>query len=123
MSNKESDEPIEYLKYGFDYCKHITTLDTSAILLMVAFLDKAFEHPKMKGFAVFAFVCFSLSLICSVNTIYNFMDTIRRREFMLGKIKSGIKLTVMGMNFLVSKYGFIIGMISLSIFAVMNLVG
>lgn len=53
---------IEIYKLEFEYLKHLTTICTGSILLIIAFLEKLFSKPEWKGAVAVAFV----SLLCSI---------------------------------------------------------
>ena len=54
---------IEIYRIEFDYLKHLTTICTGSILLVVAFLEKLFNKPEWKCSVAIALVAFLLSII------------------------------------------------------------
>jgi glucan phosphoethanolaminetransferase (alkaline phosphatase superfamily) len=53
-------------KLYYDMFKHLTTLNTGAVLIIVALLEKLFSNPKLKGLVGFSFLCFIISIITSL---------------------------------------------------------
>jgi hypothetical protein len=94
---------VESHKYFFDYFKHITTLNTAAILLMVTFLEKAFKRPQWTILAVIAFGCFLLSLICSVSIMYRYAWLIWHEEERMWSNKSKFTKFLEKLTYLLSK--------------------
>jgi|SRR5215213_3792250 len=74
--NLVTKKPIEYtveqksreegLKLYYDFYKHLTTLCTGSILILVTFLEKIFANPKWKALVIAAFGFFVLSIIACV---------------------------------------------------------
>ena len=56
----------EGLKLHYDFYKHLTTLCTGSILILVTFLEKVFENPKWKALVIAAFAFFVLCIIACV---------------------------------------------------------
>ncbi len=63
-------ETLEKLKeiqrMEFDYFKHLTTLSTGSILVLVAFLEKVFSCPRGEVWALASIGCFALCVIGSL---------------------------------------------------------
>ena len=56
---------IEIYRLEFEYLKHLTTICTGSILLVIAFLEKLFSKPEWKCAVAIALVCFLGSIILS----------------------------------------------------------
>ena len=113
---------VEGYKCFFEYFKHITTLNTAAILLMVTFLEKAFKRPQWKELAVIAFGCFVISLVASVFVMYKFAWLMwHEEEGITPKIRTKFQNFKEKVIYLSSKYGFMIGVISMAIFGIINI--
>ncbi len=56
----------EIQRMEFDYFKHLTTLSTGSILVLVAFLEKVFSKPMGEGWALASIGCFALCVIGSL---------------------------------------------------------
>jgi len=65
---------IEILKHQYDYFKNMTTLNTGAFILIVAFMERAFEEPSHRYFILLSLVFFSLSLIFSLFVMKNYTN-------------------------------------------------
>src|ERR1051325_4243312 len=111
---RQSKSP-EYAKVYFDYLKHLSTLSTGSIVLEIAFLDKAFSHPQWKAFAAISLVAFTLSVVGSV-VLYTL-----GLNHSIGKFKGEGAQVVGCWSLMVTWGGFLIGIMSLTIFALRNL--
>jgi len=61
---------IEIYKFEFEFLKHLTTICTGSILLVIAFLEKLFNKPEWKYCVAISLVCFILSIIsCSISQV------------------------------------------------------
>jgi hypothetical protein len=56
----------EGLRLNYDTFKHLTTLSTGSILILVTFLEKLFLNPHWKILVAMAFVCFIVTNLSSV---------------------------------------------------------
>jgi len=56
----------EIQRMEFDYFKHLTTLSTGVILIIVAFIEKVFTKPQMIPVAMISIFCF---LVCVVGSL------------------------------------------------------
>lgn len=102
-------------KLVYDVFKHITTLSTGAILILVTFLEKFFKNPEWKWLIAASFVTFILSTISSVTAM-----------IMIGfsVLKSGstgrTETSIGGLSILLSIGSFISGIIILVTFTLKN---
>jgi hypothetical protein len=113
-------EPLnrtEYYKYSSEYLKHLSTLSTGAILWITTFLEKLSKTPAgkpMLAIALFAFMVSILSIVRNytlhLRTFPGIKDEISESE----KIQSGRAIFFAWL-------GFIIGVIVLSAFGMINL--
>jgi hypothetical protein len=110
----------EQVKIFNDYIKHINTLSTGSILLMVTFLEKIFTNPHQKWLVIISLIMFLTSIIGGVllKTILsaNALDGIDENYV----DKSEILLKRIGV--LIMWIGFLLGIISLGIFGIINLI-
>jgi len=119
----QNQEPlIASHKIFFEYFKHITTLNTGAILLMIAFIERAFEDPEAKILAVLAFGFFVISLICSVLTMYRFAHLIWYEEEMKYPKDNKLRRAARAVILFMGKYGFVFGMVLLALFGIINII-
>lgn len=103
-------------KLYFESMKHLTTLNTGSILLLVTFLEKLFQKPEWKSLVVLSLCSFVLSTLCSVSSMVQSANYIKYSanigEFEL-KIKDIIHY--------VSLITFLLGILGLVIFAIKNI--
>ena len=110
----ESKEP-EYAKTYFEYLRHLTTLATGSIVLEIAFLDKAFPHPKWKAIAALSLIAFTSSVVGSV-----ILYTMGLRHS-IGEWTGDVAQSVGCWTLFITWGGFLLGIISLTVFALRNL--
>lgn len=117
VSHKAEEEG---LKLHFDAVKHITTLCTGSILILVTFLEKLFTNPSWKPLVGIAFGFLLFSIIGSLYAMLYIASAVRDITAVATfDRKRGMRLIVI---FIVSSYaGFICGVISLVGFAIKNL--
>jgi len=64
----------------FESIKHVTTLSTGSILVLVALLDKVFKSPHWKWVMIVAFGCFTLSVMCAVRLMVYVAGHVGKRQ-------------------------------------------
>lgn len=105
-------------KLYHDNFKHLATLNTGSIVIIVSFLEKFFKNPLWKILVVFSLSCFVLSIFTSLLTMFFVVDLMRSPdEFDEYSEKFGASLAI------ISVTGFLLGIICLIIFTVKNLYG
>src|SRR5437867_4460745 len=72
----EEKKRAEMSKFVHDYFKHLTTLSTGAIIIIVAFLEKLFSQPKWKALVGVGIVAFLMSVVSSVVVQTYTMETL-----------------------------------------------
>jgi hypothetical protein len=105
----------ESWKLRYDTYKHLTTLATGSILLLVTFLEKLFTRPLWKGLVIAAFCLFFLTIMASFFLMNMLVSFIREGE--VGKRDEKLNLALTR----VALISFLLGVVSLIIFAVNNL--
>ena|SRR5215210_487575 len=112
--NSEDSVPfVEAKKLLHDYLKHLATLSTGSILVMVTFLEKLFQKPEWKLLVSVSLVGFMLSVVmCILVQSADILDIERKEEWALNAIAYGLVLAWVG---------FLIGVLSLGVFALKNL--
>lgn len=108
--------PIEAYTTAFDYLKHISSLCTGSILLIMAFLEKLFKNPEWKFCIAISIVSFLISVIASVAAQASVIEQIDHPD-RVGKWS----LPLMNWSFIGVWFFFLLGLISLTIFALVNL--
>ena len=118
MSNRGEDQKArnDGLRLYFDVFKHLTTLSSGSIILLVSFLKQS-KEPSEFGFLVsLAFLGFLTSSVSSIVVMLSTARTIRRNETtdqlpdLLGRAA-----------YLGAVSGFAVGVISLGIFGCASL--
>jgi len=69
---------LESLKHQYDYFKNMTTLNTGAFILVVAFMERAFENPVWKEVILVSLVCFSVSLFFSLLVMKSYITSMEK---------------------------------------------
>ena len=112
-------EEIEHFKTFVDYLKHLTTLSTGSIVLMAAFLEKLFVKPLWKFAVVISLIGFMLSVLSST-----IAHTIQIYFHAPGVNYNGINWATIlgGIAVIITWIGFLVGILSLAIFAIRNLI-
>lgn len=105
----------ESWKLRYDTYKHLTTLSTGSILLLVTFLEKLFTRPLWKGLVIAAFCMFFLAILASFSVMNMVVSFIREGE--TGQRDERQSLALIR----VALFSFLLGVVSLIIFAVKNL--
>lgn len=105
---------IEFYKSFFDYLKHLTTLSTGSIILLAAFLEKLFSQPKWKILVAVSLIGFVLSVIAAV-----IAHTLMILSFEADE-QSDQEGNVVMFSLFAIWLGFLIGIVSLAIFALKN---
>ncbi len=120
MRNKKRELPqaeLEYNKAYIEYLKHLTTLSTGSIVLMTAFLEKLFAKPLWKPAVVVSLVGFMISVLSSATTY----TLIVEYEFDEDSEEQPMWSLLLGvLSIFLTWLGFLVGIISLSIFAIRN---
>ena len=128
-----TEKTKELPRMQYDYFKHLTTLSTGSILIIVAFLEKVFNEPRGSIVVVISLICFAFCLIGSLlalpltgNVIMYI--TFCKIEALKGNEKKAKEFGKKGEDSLkeigiyddVSRYSFLAGIIAFLIFAGIN---
>lgn len=103
-------------KIIFDYLKHLATLSTGSIVLITTFLDKTFTQPQWKFLVVSAISGFMTSVVGSI-----IHYTLMIFDFPGNRKSGALEIRLMSYSLIFSWAGFLIGIVSLSLFAIKNL--
>lgn len=118
MSLKPDWSEIEVYWIEFEYLKHLTTISTGSILLIVAFLEKIFQNPEAKYLVAIALCCFVLSIsLCAFSQLTIIEKASERSNLILVK---KVQNWTVGLLF-AALISYVIGVISLVIFGLKNL--
>lgn len=113
--NAEQKAHEEAWKLRYDTYKHLTTLSTGSILLLVTFLEKLFNKPLWKGLVVVALCLFLTSILASLFAMNVLASAVQNMGM------SRKEEAFSGIIIFVAWSGFLFGIISMIIFAVKNL--
>jgi len=112
---------LEKQKLASDYLKHLTTLSTGSIILLAAFLEKLFAQPLWRPLIVLSFLGFILSVIASVAAFSVVLYIFPASEIEAKAEMSESHKTMWALSLLGTWIGFLIGIISFTIFVIRNL--
>lgn len=115
-NDRKTQFPIEAYTTLFDYLKHITTLCTGSILLMVAFLEKLFTTPEWKACVAVSLISFVLSVVCSLIGQVAVIEMIDDRKTVASWAHPLFWRMIIGVWI-----SFVVGLVSLLVFALKNL--
>lgn len=107
---------LEGKKLIFETFKHLTTLSTAAILILVTFLEKFFTNSHWKSLIVVAFSAFILSAFTSVITMLSVAIVLRSEN----TARADITARIGCMSLLLTFGSFFTGIISLVLFVIKN---
>jgi amino acid permease len=107
---------VEVYKANIDYAKHLTTLSTGSIVLLTVFAEKVFPAPVWKAAAAASIVGFMISILGGliVHTVFV------RAMAMRGQADWAAEFAGQSMVWMLW-LGFLIGILSLAVFAIANL--
>jgi len=116
--NESDDRDLESYKQEQDFLKHLVSLSTGAILLLVTFLQDLFKKPLGKSLVWWTLLGFTLSIVGSLFVhFFSIMDVNRKVE---NKISTKYPFT--GVFFTLLCFGgFLTGLVSLVIFTLKNM--
>lgn len=115
VSHKAREESA---KLWYDAFKHLTTISTGSILILVAFMEKLFMHPKWKAMVIVSFLSFVVSIVASVLNMTLLADQIAELETPPSALSNAE-----GWALVFGFGGFLIGVVSLIIFSTRNFYG
>jgi hypothetical protein len=110
---------IEWVKNTLEYLRHLTTLSTGAVLLLATFLEKVFPQPKSRGWIVTSLVSFMVAIVACViaYSVALYMSMAVRDNPQKGDSEAMITFVALCIVW----FSFLVGMSSLTVFAVKNL--
>ena len=109
---------IEIYKIEFEYLKHLTTICTGSILLIVAFLEKLFNQPQWKPAVAIALCCFVVSIsLCTISQL-TIIDKASEKKSI--KLRGTVQNWTIGL-LLSALISYLIGIVCLVAFGLKNL--
>ena len=106
----------ESWKLQYDIYKHLTTLSTGSILLLITFLDKLFAQPVWKGLVIVALCSLFASILLSFVVMNLMASQVREMEVDQRFVKRNLAVIIIALS------TFSLGIVSLIFFAVKNLI-
>jgi hypothetical protein len=111
---------IERYKIGLEYLKHITTLATGSIVLIATFLEKLFATLLWKAVIVVSLIGFMVSVL-SATISYTLSIAFRFPGEWDDNVPEWSR-TIGGVSVLFTWVGFLVGILSLAVFAIRNFI-
>jgi F0F1-type ATP synthase membrane subunit c/vacuolar-type H+-ATPase subunit K len=105
----------ESWKLQYDIYKHLTTLSTGSILLLITFLEKLFTRPTWKWLVPVALCCLLASILVSFVVMNLMASQVREMEVDQRFVKRNLIVIIIALS------TFLLGIFSLIVFAVKNL--
>jgi hypothetical protein len=109
---------IDIYNIEFEYLKHLTTVSTGAILLIIAFLEKIFKQPRCTTAVSVSLVCFMSTIILCAIAQASIIEKASEKES-IGWRNRVQNLTTSIL--LLALSSFVVGMISLVVFGLKNM--
>ena len=103
-------------KLVYDSMKHLTTLNTGSILLLVTFLEKLFSNPRWKALVAVSLISFVASIVCSVSSMLQSANHVKHSG-KFPRLETGVKTTFYYSALLT----FVVGLAVLVAFALKNM--
>ena len=103
-------------KLLFDLMKHLTTLSTGSIVLLVVFVEKLFPNPSFKWLIVVVLSSLILSTINSLLAMFVIVGNVKIRGS-----RNGFKQNIGVGAFWAAAGFFLLGLIVLVVFAILNI--
>ena len=110
-------------KLDHDTYKHMTTLSTGSLVLLVTFIDKLFDKPEWGFLVIIALTCFLISILFSVAAMFSVSYLLHVQILKDNNVEIPPSMTPGKMQIFIvwcSCGGFILGVFSLAIFAGKN---
>ncbi|CAM3893862.1 MULTISPECIES: hypothetical protein [Pseudoalteromonas] len=113
LERKQEEEGYRLL---YDVMKHLTTISTGTLVILVSFLTKVFSQPEWVYLIPVVMVSFLISIVSSLFSMLYISDAIQKVE-----MNENTK-TYAQNSYLVAGGSFIMGIIMLIVFATKNLI-
>jgi len=105
----------ESWKLQYDIYKHLTTLSTGSILLLITFLEKVFQKPLWKELVIVALCCLFSSILTSFIVMNLMASQVREMEVDQRFVKRNLLAIILALG------TFCLGIFCLIAFALKNL--
>jgi hypothetical protein len=104
----------------FEYLRHLTALSTGAIILQIALLEKVFQPPRWRALFIVSLLLFALSVVAAV-ACYTFILTSHPPPRGNPWMSDDSLDVLIGLLMIVVWAGFLLGLLTLSLFAIRNI--
>jgi hypothetical protein len=111
--SQKSDQESE--KLYFDSMKHLATLNTGSILLLVTFLDRLFSNPRWKALIAVTLGSFAFSILCSISSMLQAANYVKHP----GQ-QGDLEVKIKDWTHYLALVAFLVGLSSLILFAFRN---
>ncbi len=101
-----------------DFLKHLSTLNTGSILIIVTFLENLFKHPEWKFLVGISLVAFIVSILGCVTA---HLASVADIDSQFSKKNHKGVFFLQTITLLMSYGGFLVGLIFLTVFGLKNL--
>lgn len=118
--NKQKREwsELEIYKIEFEFLKHLTTICTGSILLIVAFLEKLFTQPEWKALVAVALCSFVASITLCAFSQVTIIDKASENKSL--SLRESVQAWTVGL-LLLALLAYVIGILCLVAFGLKNL--
>ena len=103
----------EQVKLIFEHTKHLSTVATGSLVILVTFMEKFKDFDKWRMLLVISLIGFAISLCASLLAQFGTINLMEKEQ------KPSIPT---GIGFAISYIGFGVGIICLLVFAVTNII-
>ncbi len=119
VKNQEREwSELEIYKFEFEFLKHLTTICTGSILLIVAFLEKLFKQPEWKALVAVALCFFVASItLCAFSQVTIIDKASENKNFGL---RESVQAWTIGL-LLLALFCYVVGIVFLVAFGLKNL--
>ena len=116
---RNDERQIEAASLINDYVKHINTLSTASLLLLVTFLEKLFQTPQSKWLVGLSLVSFLLSVIGGV--AFKTVNTFQIYEKIPDDELNDFSVFIAKFGMILFWLGFLVGITAIATFGLANL--
>jgi ABC-type molybdate transport system permease subunit len=118
MGSMVEPHEIERYKSVFEYLKHLVSLSTGSIVILATFLEKIVKSQEWKIFRILALLGFLFTVICSTVAYSLLIFDFPGRKTKTKEWENAVG----GFALIFSWIGFVIGIISVSVYTIKNII-
>lgn len=109
----------EFYKSMHEFLRHLSTLSTGAILILSAFMKHVFATPIWKSALAISVFCFLITVVASVASYLFILKFLPRESPKRNLVKW--EINVFAYSFMIALVSFALGMVSLALFLIRNI--